>query len=232
VHGLALDPSTGSSFDIGYTGGPPTSANLASLAGDVVTAWGSNLASFLSADGVLVEVQARDLANPGTTIPCGKVKVRRDGAWLRIVLPSGRALCYPGPKLEAEKRKKKDAELVETSDIFNVDEEVEGTGRTKITYMGVNQYSRKWGRIDTYGGKLFENICQAVARDVMAHNMPAIEAAGYQIVLTVHDEIVAEAQDDPRYNPEHLAALLCAPPPWALDMPLAAAGFESYRYKK
>jgi len=171
------------------------------------------------------------IANPGTTIPCGKVKVRRDGAWLRIVLPSGRALCYPGPKLEAEKRKRKDAELVETSDIFSVDEEV-ATGRTKITYMGVNQYSRKWGRIDTYGGKLFENICQAVARDVMAVNMPRIEAAGYEIVLSVHDELPCETPDDPRYNPEHLAALLCAPPPWALDMPLAAAGFESYRYKK
>jgi len=171
------------------------------------------------------------IANPGTTIPCGKVKVRRDGAWLRIVLPSGRALCYPGPKLEAEKRKRKDAELVETSDIFSVDEEV-ATGRTKITYMGVNQYSRKWGRIDTYGGKLFENICQAVARDVMAHNMPLIEAAGYEIVLSVHDELPCETPDDPRYNAEHLAALLCAPPPWAPDMPLAAAGFESYRYKK
>jgi len=169
------------------------------------------------------------IANPGTTIPCGKVRVRRDGAWLRIVLPSGRALCYPGPKLEAEKRKRKDE--VETADTFSVEEEVE-TGRTKITYMGVNQYSRKWGRIDTYGGKLFENICQAVARDVMAVNMPHIEAAGYEIVLSVHDELPCETPDDPRYNPEHLAALLCAPPPWAPDMPLAAAGFESYRYKK
>lgn len=171
------------------------------------------------------------IAHPGTTIPCGKVKIRRDGAWLRVVLPSGRALCYPGPKLEAEKRKRKDAELVETSDIFSVDEEV-ATGRTKITYMGINQYTRKWGRIDTYGGKQFEQICQGVARDVMAHNMAAIEAAGYEIVLSVHDELVCETPDDPRYNAEHLAALLCAPPPWALDMPLAAAGFESYRYKK
>lgn len=169
------------------------------------------------------------IATPGTTFPCGKLKMRRDGAWLRIVLPSGRALCYPGPKLEAEKRKRTADE--ETADIFSVQEEVE-TGRTKITYMGVNQYSRKWGRIDTYSGKLFENCVQAIARDVMAHNMPLIEKAGYQIVLSVHDEILCETPDDPRYNAEHLAALLCAPPPWALDMPLAAAGFESYRYKK
>lgn len=79
---------------------------------------------------------------------------------------------------------------------------------------------------------IVHNCCQAVARDVMAHNMPLIEAAGYEIVLSVHDELVCEAPDDPRYNAEHLAALLCAPPPWAPDMPLAAAGFESYRYKK
>lgn len=168
------------------------------------------------------------ISNPGTTYPCGKVRIRRDGAWLRIVLPSGRALCYPSPKLEAEKRKKVDADAVD----LDVLEEETPTGRTKITYMGLNQYTRKWSRLDTYGGKLFENICQAAARDVMAENMQRIEDAGYAIVLTVHDEIIAEAPDTPEYNADHLAALLCANPPWALDMPLAAAGFEAYRYKK
>lgn len=167
------------------------------------------------------------ISNPGTTYPCGKVKIRRDGAWLRIVLPSGRALCYPSPKLEAEKRKKVDADAVD----LDVIEEAP-TGRTKITYMGLNQYTRKWSRLDTYGGKLFENICQAVARDVMAENMQPIEDAGYEIVLSVHDELICEAPDTPEYNAEHLAALLCANPPWAPDMPLAAAGFEAYRYKK
>lgn len=167
------------------------------------------------------------IENPGHTYPCGKVRIRRDGAWLRIVLPSGRALCYPSPALLPEKRKE-DAETVG----LEVVEQEAGTGRTKITYLGMNQYTRKWSRLDTYGGKLFENICQAVARDVMAHNMPAIEDAGYAIVLTVHDEIIAEAPDTPDFNPEHLASLLAANPPWALDMPLAAAGFEAYRYKK
>lgn len=166
---------------------------------------------------------------PGRTIPCGRVRIRRDGAWLRIVLPSGRALCYPSPQLVAEKRKKDDAEVV---GLEALESEQPATGRTKITYMGVDQYTRKWKRLDTYGGKIFENICQAVARDVMAHNMPAIEAAGYAIVMTVHDEILAEAPDSPEFNAEHLSALLAANPPWALDMPLAAAGFEAYRYKK
>lgn len=168
--------------------------------------------------------------HPGTTIDCGKVRIRRDGAWLRIVLPSGRAICYPSPQLVAEKKKRKDE--AETIGLEALESEEAPTGRTKITYMGVNQYTRKWDRLDSYGGKIFENICQAVARDVMAHNMPAIEVAGYAIVLTVHDEILAEAPDSPEYNAEHLAALLATNPPWALDMPLAAAGFETYRYKK
>lgn len=141
---------------------------------------------------------------PGNTFPCGKVKVRRDGNWLRIGLPSGRALCYPSPQI------------------------VDGA----ITYMGLNQYSRKWSRLKTYGGKLFENICQAVARDVMATNMPLIEAAGYEIVLTVHDEVICEAPDSDEFNADHLASLLAANPTWAPDMPLAAAGFETYRYRK
>lgn len=144
------------------------------------------------------------IENPGNTFPCRTLKVRRDGAWLRIVLPSGRALCYPSPQIQGD----------------------------KITYMGVNQYSRKWSRLQTYGGKLFENVCQAVARDVMTHNMPAIEAAGYQICLTVHDEVICETPDSDEFNEDHLATLLAANPPWARDMPLAAAGFQTTRYRK
>jgi len=141
---------------------------------------------------------------PGQTVQIGMLKARRDGSWLRIGLPSGRALCYPSPQV------------------------VGGD----FTYMGMNQYSRKWSRIKSYGGKIFENVCQAIARDVMAHNMPAIEAAGYEIVLTVHDEVICEAPDTGDYTPEHLASLLATNPPWAPDMPLAAAGFETDRYKK
>lgn len=141
---------------------------------------------------------------PGHTFPCRALKVRRDGNWLRIGLPSGRAVCYPSPAI------------------------VDG----KITYMGINQYSRKWCRLDTYGGKLFENVCQAVARDVMAHNMPAIEQAGYAIVLSVHDELLTETPQSHKFSAGHLSNLLAANPPWAPDMPLAAAGFETNRYKK
>lgn len=145
------------------------------------------------------------IENPGQTVQCRKLKLRRDGTWLRVGLPSGRAVCYPA---------------------------VEITEEGAITYMGVNQYSRRWSRLKTYGGKIFENVVQATARDVMANGLPLIEAAGYEIVLTVHDEVLSEAPELPDFNPTHLASLLAATPPWAPDMPLAAAGFECARYRK
>jgi DNA polymerase len=153
----------------------------------------------------LDQVVRKAIAQPGNTFRCRMLKIRRDGSWLRIVLPSGRAICYPSPEIDEEGR---------------------------ITYMGIHQYSRKWVRLNTYSGKLYENICQAVARDVMAHNMQPIEDAGYNITLTVHDEIITEAPDTPEYNDAALSALLSAVPPWAQGMPLASAGFEAYRYRK
>lgn len=153
----------------------------------------------------LAETVREAIQHPGVTLSARRLKVRRDGAWLRIGLPGGRALCYPAPELDPA---------------------------GVISYRGVHQYSRKWQRLHTYGGKLFENVCQAVARDVMAWNMPAIEAAGYRIVLTVHDEVVTEAPDSPCFNAEHLGTLLAATPPWAIGMPLSAGGFADYRYRK
>ncbi|MGJ0578048.1 DNA polymerase [Xenorhabdus bovienii] len=152
----------------------------------------------------LEEAVKRAISSPNITIPCRKLRVRRDGAWLRVVLPSGRAVCYPSPRLD------------------------DG----QISYMGTNPYSRKWQRLKTYGGKLVENVTQAAARDVLAGNMPLIEEAGYAIVLTVHDEIISEAPDTLNYSHEHLSTLLAINPSWALDLPLNAGGFESYRYKK
>lgn len=153
----------------------------------------------------LQEAAVLAVSRPGVTFTCRMLKLRRDGAWLRIRLPSGRFLCYPSPQ-------------------------VDETG--KLSYMGVNQYSRKWSRLKTYGGKLAENVTQAVARDVLAGNMPGIEAAGYQIVLSVHDENLTEADDRDEFSAGHLAGLMATNPPWADGLPLAAAGFEAYRYRK
>jgi len=143
---------------------------------------------------------------PGVPFAVRKhIVIQRDGVWLRIRLPSGRVLCYPTPKIDA---------------------------KNQITYAGINPYSRKWTRIKTYGGKLAENLCQAGSRDVMAHNMPMIDARGYSIVTTIHDEIVTEAPDTDEFTDEELSALMSTNPPWADGLPLAAGGFTSYRYKK
>lgn len=146
------------------------------------------------------------IQNPGETIPCRKVKVRRDGGWLRIALPSGRALCYPSPQIDKK------------------------TG--SITYMGLNQYSKQWERIHTYGGKVFENIVQAIACDQLAECMPIVEEAGYPIVFHVHDEDATEVPDDPRWSADELARLMCSDLGWNAGLPLAAEGFSCYRYRK
>lgn len=146
------------------------------------------------------------ILNPGEIFPIGEhMRARRDGQWLRVQLPSGRYLCYLNPRVD---------------------------DKGQVSYSGINQYTRQWGRIKTYGGKICENVTQAVARDIMATNMPSIEDAGYEIVTSVHDELPTEAPDDPAFNPDALSALLSSNPKWAPGIPLAAAGFEAYRYRK
>lgn len=146
------------------------------------------------------------IKNPGETFPIGQhLKVRRDGAWLRIRLPSGRYLCYINP-------------------------EVDDDGQ--ITYFGVNQYTRQWGQIKTYSGKLAENFSQAFARDLLFYKTPDIEESGYQILVKIHDELLTETPDTPEFNTEALSQMMATAPSWAQGIPLAAAGFETYRYKK
>lgn len=156
---------------------------------------------------------AQAIEHPGRIFGIGKhLKARRDAAWLRIRLPSGRYLCYLHPEV---KRDPLDGRVQE------------------ISYVGVDQYTRQWKRIKTYGGKLIENCTQAFARDVMAYNMPRIqEQAGYPIVLSVHDELLTEPEDSEAFNSDKLSALLANVPPWAQGIPLAAAGFQTYRYRK
>ena len=142
--------------------------------------------------------------SPGREYEVGRLRVDRLKAWLRIRLPSGRMLWYPNPKIEGG----------------------------KLSYMGTNQYSRKWERLNTYGGKLTENVTQAVARDVLASAMFRVEDAHFPVVLTVHDEIVTEVPDNSLFSVRSLVDYMSTPPSWADGLPLAASGFEGYRYRK
>lgn len=157
------------------------------------------------------------IENPGTTYQCRRLKIRTDGDWLRVALPSGRALCYPSPKLNA---------TVKMPD-----------GKEKhfpgISYMGISQYTKKWTRIGTYGGKVFENVTQAASCDQLLECQPAIEEAGFEIVLDVHDENVTETPiDRDDLNHELLGEMMCADLGWNAGLPLAAAGYTAQRYRK
>ena len=143
----------------------------------------------------------------GTSQMVGRIKVYQKLGALVIALPSGRELIYPSPRV-GENR----------------------FGGESITFMGLG-LNRKWGRIETYGGKLVENIVQATARDVLAHSMATLEAAGYPTVMHVHDEVITEVPYG-RGSVDELCALMSRGPKWSKGLPLAAEGFESTYYKK
>ena len=141
---------------------------------------------------------------PNHVFKAGKIEVDRRGNWLRFKLPSGRYLCYPAPR-------SKDND---------------------ISFMGVNPYTKQWGRIKTYSGKDSENVTQGGAADVMMDGLLAADTQGYRPVLSVHDEAITEPPDDDRYNDKELSALLVSSSGWARGLPLAAKGRTAYRYGK
>ncbi len=145
-------------------------------------------------------------------------KPGKPGWWLKVELPSGRILSYPGIGLSVEKEEDEDTGEIRT--------------RTRIKYQGENQTTRQWGWQHTYGGKLAENIVQALCRDLLAWAMPGVEAAGYAIILSVHDELLTETPDTNDYTVKELERLMCVLPDWAAGFPLDAEGWEGKRYKK
>lgn len=146
------------------------------------------------------------LAHPGKTFtvqPCG-VKYRRDADALRCKLPSGRILSYWG------------ADLGQDGHLY---------------YMGQNQTTRKWERTETWGGKLVENIVQAVARDCLAVAMLRLDDAGFQTLFTVHDEVIVE-EPQGRRTWQDVAEIMGQPIEWAPGLLLRGDGYETPFYMK
>lgn len=129
------------------------------------------------------------------------------GKSLMFVLPSGRELVYCDARLE------------------------QGEYGTTITYWGLDQVKKKWSKLDTYSGKLAENATQSVARDLLMNGAQNLDNAGYETVLLVHDETVNEMPIG-KGSLEEVNRLMVTLPEWAKDMPLKAAGEESFYYKK
>lgn len=134
-----------------------------------------------------------------------------DGKVMTIQLPSGRKLFYQSATITANK-----------------------WGSRSIKYKGLDQVTKKWWWIESYGGKFAENIVQAVARDLLAFAMMNMDAAGFPIVMHVHDEAVCEI-DDNTEAPEMLKRMcdiMAINPSWAVDIPLKADGYLTPYYKK
>ena len=129
---------------------------------------------------------------------------------LRIRLPSGRKLTYWGSRIRQDPV----------------------TGRGQIVYMGVNQTTRKWEETETYGGKLVENVVQAVARDCLAVAMTRVAAMGYRIVMHVHDEMIVDVSNEDTKALERINAAMAEPIDWAPGLPLKGDGYETPFYRK
>ena len=146
-----------------------------------------------------------------TTIHRG-IEVAKRWGMLTITLPSGRIVCYPRARIGTE-----------YGDSWRGDHEI-------IEYEGLNQTTKKWEAIRTYGGKLTENIVQSVARDILGVVILRAEAAGLKIVFHIHDEIVVEAE--PGQTLEDVTAIFSQPIDWCRDLPLKGAGYTTPYYLK
>lgn len=131
--------------------------------------------------------------------------------FLTIELPSGRKLFYVNPGIGENK-----------------------WGNPSISYAGVDQTSKKWKRIETYGGKLVENCVQAIARDCLAFAIERLEAAGFPVVFHVHDEVVIEIEPfaDEKTMLDQVVSIMSASIPWAAGLPLNADGWVGRYFKK
>ena len=144
------------------------------------------------------------LRNPGRTfsIQCG-VKYRKDADALRCRLPSGRILTYWGARLDDD---------------------------GKVCFMGQNQTTRKWEKMETWGGRLVENIVQAYARDCLAVALLRLDEAGHDITFHVHDEVIVEAPDGTTW--QEVAEIMGRPIDWAPGLLLRGDGYETKFYMK
>ena len=132
------------------------------------------------------------------------VLAERDENMMWFILPSGRRLCYYNPYIYLDK---------------------------ELMYWAVDSTTHKWGPISTYGGKLTENIVQAIARDCLAETLIKLNAAGYRCVFHVHDEVVLEMPYG-QGSLEEVLAIMAQPPVWAPSLPLKGDGYETEFYMK
>jgi len=154
--------------------------------------------------------------NPGTGFVAGtklKLKVARNALWMQ--LPSGRLICWQRPELE----------LLTTP---------WGQEKLGITIHSQNTYTRQWKRNPLIGSSIFQSAVQGTARDFLANSMLALENKGFEVINSIHDEVLLLVDEDGAEEAleNEVMQIMTTPPSWASDFPLAAEGWVSKRYKK
>ena len=154
-----------------------------------------------------VDKAAVEAVTKRTGTRAGRIGFEYRSGILFVMLPSGRKLAYVKPRMAVNK-----------------------FGREGLTYEGILE-NKKWGRIETYGPKLVENIVQGTARDLLAEAMLRVEKRGYPIVMHCHDEIIAEVPEG-MGSVEEMCEVMAVRPSWAEGLPLRADGYECPFYQK
>jgi len=144
-----------------------------------------------------------------------------ESGFLTIKLPSGRKLFYVKPRIEG-------VDLVRENSKTGAQYVVARAG--SLTYEGMDQKTKTWTRLPTYGGKLVENITQAIARDCLAESMLALDEAGFDQLFTVHDEDIIESNDPD--DLKRIEEMMGRDLTWAPGLPLRADGFSTPYYMK
>jgi DNA polymerase len=145
----------------------------------------------------------------GRVVRCGVVRFRCDGAFLQLILPSGRVLSYPQPRIIGDEHEQ----------------------HVVFADNAAGQFQDCRHGQGAYGGLWTENVVSGIARDLLADAMLRIEAAGYPIVLHVHDEVVAEVLES-FGSTDEFTRLMIRKPAWALELPIAAKAWIGKRYTK
>jgi DNA polymerase len=202
---------------LGYQGGVGALKKMGALAmglaedelDDVKTRWREANPNVVQFWYDLDNAARRAIKSPGSVQAVGRVKFVVHKGWLWLRLPSGRRLAYCSPH-------------------FTTDPD----WGEQITYWGVDGYTKKWCRQKTYGGTFCENICQAVAADILWDGLVRLDAEGFSTVLHVHDEAGLDEPDVTEAKMNRIKELLCTLEPWADGLPLDSEGDSKFRYRK
>ena len=153
--------------------------------------------------------------NPGNPFRAGDrlvLKVAKNALWMQ--LPSGRLICWQRPQLE----------LLTTP---------WGAQKPGVTVHSQNTYTRQWGRNALIGSSIFQSAVQGTARDCLAVAMLNLEQAGYEVINSIHDEVLLLVEEQSAESAlDDVINIMTTPPTWAPDFPLAAEGWHGKRYRK